>query len=288
MTDRSASARPPRAPAPDHADPLERLLEIMRRLRDPHSGCPWDIEQTYATIAPHTIEEAYEVADAIERGDMAALEDELGDLLFQVVYHAEMASEEGLFDFRRVAARCADKLVRRHPHVFGDGRVDDAEAQTEAWEAIKARERAEKAARAAAERGFHSVLDDLTVTLPAMTRAFKLQSRASRVGFDWTEAADILGKIQEELDEVREEFEAAERHPERLRDEVGDLLFTVVNLARKAHIDPETALRHTNMKFERRFRRVESLLHEQGRQAEDSSLDEMEDLWRVAKTEERT
>lgn len=270
---------------PAHPDPVEQLLQIMARLRDPDSGCPWDIEQTYATIAPHTIEEAYEVADAIERGDMEALRDELGDLLLQVVFHSRMAEEEGLFDFRSVAKQCSDKLLRRHPHVFGDQKIDSAEEQTAHWEQLKAQERAAQAA-ARGGTGQPSVLDNLTVALPAMTRAYKLQSRAARVGFDWTEAKDILGKIEEELAEVRAEFEAAERHPERLRDEIGDLLFTVVNLARKSHVDPETALRHTNMKFERRFRHVERALQARGRTAEAATLAEMEALWQDAKKDE--
>lgn len=263
-------------------DPMDRLLAIMERLRDPETGCPWDIEQTFATIAPHTIEEAYEVADAIEHGDRAALKDELGDLLLQVVFHAQMAREEGSFTFDGVATAICDKLIRRHPHVFGTQSIATAAEQTVAWEEQKANERAAQAPAGT----LHSALDGLTVGLPAVTRALKLQGRAARVGFDWTEARDILGKVEEELEEVRQEFVAPVPDPARLTDEIGDLFFTVVNLARKAGIDPETALRHTNRKFERRFRRVETLLHEDGRAITEASLAEMEANWQRAKKEE--
>lgn len=268
-------------PIPAHTDPMQRLLAIMESLRNPDGGCPWDLEQTFATIAPHTIEEAYEVAEAIERQDMDALKDELGDLLLQVVFHGQIARDAGAFSFADIAERCADKLIRRHPHVFGDSVVTDAEDQTRAWEEIKAAERAAKASG-----GDHSVLDDLTSTLPAMTRALKLQNRVARVGFDWSDPADILGKIEEELEEVRVEFNAPDRNPDRVRDEIGDLLFTVVNLARKAGIEPEGALRSTNLKFERRFRRVEALLAAQGRTPAESNLTEMDALWTIAKEED--
>lgn len=268
-------------PIPTHSDPVQRLLAIMESLRNPDGGCPWDLEQSFATIAPHTIEEAYEVAEAIERSDMESLKDELGDLLLQVVFHGQIAKDAGAFSFTDIAERCADKLIRRHPHVFGDSVVADAEDQTRAWEDIKAAERAAKA-----KSPDHSVLDDLTSTLPAMTRALKLQNRVARVGFDWTDAADILGKIEEELEEVRVEFSAAEQNPSRIRDEIGDLLFTVVNLARKAGIEPEGALRSTNIKFERRFRRVEALLKDRGRTPEQSTLPEMDALWTIAKEED--
>lgn len=265
--------------APTDADPLARLLAIMERLRDPASGCPWDIEQTYASIVPHTIEEAYEVAEAVERGDMAAFREELGDLLLQVVYHAQMAREEGHFNFSDVAASIGEKLVRRHPHVFGDLHVPDAAAQTAQWEDQKAHERQAKADGAA-----HSALDGLTTTLPAMTRALKLQNRAARVGFDWPEVAQVVGKIDEELAEVREEIDHPEPDASRLKSEIGDLMFTVVNLSRVMGIDPEAALRHTNRKFERRFRYMEQRLAEQGKTTSDVGLDEMEALWCEAKT----
>ena len=258
---------------------LRRLLDVMAALRDPAGGCPWDREQTFATIAPYTIEEAYEVADAIARGDTAALRDELGDLLFQVVYHARMAEEAGRFDFAEVAAGIADKMVRRHPHVFGDAAARDAAEQTVAWEAQK---RAERAARAE-----HATLAGVAVGLPALTRAVKLQKRAGRVGFDWKDAPPILDKIAEELGELRHEMAAPQRDPARLADELGDLLFACANLARHLELDPESALRGTNAKFERRFRRIEALLAATGKRPEEATLDEMERLWEQAKREER-
>jgi ATP diphosphatase len=272
---------------PDSADPrppIERLLEVMRRLRDPASGCPWDVVQTFATIAPYTIEEAYEVAEAIQNADMDALKDELGDLLLQVVFHAQMATEEKRFDFDAVAGAIADKMIRRHPHVFADQVVDGAAAQTAAWEAQKAAERADKARAAGIAP---SALDGVTVGLPALTRALKLQKRAGRVGFDWTEAPPILDKIAEEVGELRHEMAAPARDPDRLEDELGDLLFACVNLARHLTVDPESALRRTNAKFERRFRRVEALLAAAGRRPEEATLEEMERLWEQAKREER-
>ncbi|HSA82978.1 MAG TPA: nucleoside triphosphate pyrophosphohydrolase [Geminicoccaceae bacterium] len=259
--------------------PVERLLWVMARLRDPEGGCPWDLEQDFATIAPYTIEEAYEVADAIARGDIAGLEDELGDLLLQVVYHAQMAAEAGHFDFARVAAAIAEKMIRRHPHVFGDAEVASAAAQTLAWEETKARERAGKAREAA------SVLDDVPLAMPALSRAQKLQRRAARVGFDWPEAAEVLAKIEEEIGEIRAEL-ASDAPKERLADELGDLLFAAVNLARHLGIDGEAALRATNAKFERRFRAIEDALRARGQRPEDASLDEMEALWQQAKRAE--
>jgi ATP diphosphatase len=274
-------------PVPDSADPtppIERLREVMRRLRDPRAGCPWDVEQSFATIAPYTIEEAYEVAEAIQNADMDALKDELGDLLLQVVFHAQMAAEAGTFDFDAVAAAIADKMIRRHPHVFGDRTVDDAAAQTKAWEAQKAAERAAKARAAGAAP---SALDGVTVGLPALSRALKLQRRAGRVGFDWKDAPPILDKIAEEVGELRHEMAAPARDAARLADELGDLLFACVNLARHLELDPESALRGTNAKFERRFRRVEALLAAAGKRPEQATLDEMERLWEQAKNEER-
>jgi nucleoside triphosphate diphosphatase len=259
---------------------IDRLLEIMARLRDPEGGCPWDLEQTFRTIAPHTIEEAYEVADAIEQGDMPALKDELGDLLFQVVYYAQMAREAGDFDYA-IAGAISDKMIRRHPHVFGDVTVDSADAMVVRWEDQKA---AERKAKAANEGQRLSVLDGITGGLPALTRSIKLQKRAARVGFDWAETPDILDKIEEEISELRAEL--AEADKARLQDELGDLLFAVTNLARRLDIDPETALRGTNAKFDRRFRRIESLLAEDGRTPDQSNLDEMETLWQRAKREE--
>jgi MazG family protein len=256
---------------------LARLLEIMARLRDPKGGCPWDLEQTFATIAPYTIEEAYEVAEAIERGDRQALKEELGDLLLQVVFHARMAEEEGAFDFEDVAGSIADKMLRRHPHVFGAAAVPDAAAQTVAWEEQKARERAAK--------GAQSALDGVGVALPALTRAEKIQSRAARVGFDWGAPRPILDKIEEEVAELRAELDEADRA--RLEEELGDLLFALVNLSRHLKIDPETSLRKAIYKFDRRFRRVEALLSASGMTAEAAGLDEMERRWEEAKREER-
>jgi len=269
---------------PEPATPIERLREIMRRLRDPQAGCPWDVEQSFATIAPYTIEEAYEVAEAIQNADMPALKDELGDLLLQVVFHSQIAAEADHFDFDAVAAAIADKMVRRHPHVFGDVTVDGTKAQSRAWEAQKAEERAAKAQAAGIAP---SALDGVTVGLPALTRALKLQKRAGRVGFDWAAAPPIVAKIAEELAELQAEMAAPTADPARLADEMGDLLFACVNLARHLELDPESALRGTNAKFERRFRRVEALLAAAGKRPEQASLDEMEMLWQQAKREER-
>ncbi len=261
---------------------ITRLLDVMAKLRDPETGCPWDVAQSFATIAPYTIEEAYEVAEAIAHEDWAALKDELGDLLFQVVFYAEMAREEDLFDFEAVAQGVAEKMVHRHPHVFGDGQVETAEAQTHAWEAQKA---AERAAKAEAEGHVPSVLDGVTSALPALTRAAKLQARAARVGFDWPVTAAVIDKIDEEVEELRVEFNDG-ADPARVADEIGDLLFACVNLARHAGIDAESALRHGNHKFERRFRRIEAMLVETGRSPEQSSLEEMDRLWDAVKAEE--
>ena len=267
-------------PAP--ATALARLLDVMARLRDPQSGCPWDREQTFATIAPYTIEEAYEVADAIASGDTAAIKEELGDLLFQVVFYAQMAREAGTFDFAAIADAIAEKMERRHPHVFGDARIDSAAAQLLAWEATKAQERA-----AAGEAGKPpSVLDGVARALPALTRAEKLTKRAARNRFDWPEAVQVLDKIEEEIRELRVEI-AARAPAERLTDELGDLLFACANLARKLSLDPEATLRSANDKFERRFRRVEALLAERGRTPGESTLEEMDTLWDAVKAEER-
>jgi len=263
------------------ADAVARLLAVMQQLRNPDGGCPWDLEQNFATIAPYTIEEAYEVADAIERQDMAALKDELGDLLLQVVFHAQMAREAGSFDFEAVATGIADKMVRRHPHVFGDAKVADADAQTVAWEDHKETERR---AKASAEGRSASVLDGVAAGLPALMRAVKLQRRAARVGFDWPHAADVFLKIDEELSEIKEEMQSGSA--ERVSDEIGDLLFAVVNLARHLEADPEAALRHANAKFERRFRQIEAELVRGGGSPAAASLDELEALWQRVKADE--
>ncbi|MGB8273659.1 MAG: nucleoside triphosphate pyrophosphohydrolase [Alphaproteobacteria bacterium] len=273
---------------------MTRLLAIMERLRDPRRGCPWDREQTFRTIAPYTIEEAYEVADAIERGDLAALREELGDLLFQVVFYAQMGREQGRFDFGTIAGELCDKMVRRHPHVFADARIETAADQTRAWEEHKAAERA--AGRVAGRLvgiSEPSALDGVPAALPALTRAEKLQKRAARVGFDWPDAAQVLDKIEEEIAELRAELTAPlsagrteTRHRARIEDEIGDLFFALANLARHVGVDPEQALRGTSAKFERRFRRIEELLAQSGRKPSQASLDEMEALWQQAKSEE--
>lgn len=263
---------------------MQRLLDIMARLRDPNDGCPWDLEQTFRTIAPHTIEEAYEVADAIESGDMTAIKEELGDLLFQVVFYAQMAREVGAWDFEDVAGHIVEKMVRRHPHVFGDAVVATAEDQTARWEEAKARERA---AKAESDGRAPSALDGISPGLPALTRALKLQSRAARVGFDWTEADQILDKMEEEIGELRAELRAGKRDSARIQDELGDLLFVVVNLARRLDVEPESSLRGANAKFERRFRQVEAFLAAEGRAPTDATLDEMEAHWHRAKALER-
>jgi ATP diphosphatase len=259
---------------------LDRLLAIMARLRDPENGCPWDREQDFATIAPYTIEEAYEVADAIARSDMPGLRDELGDLLFQVVFHARIAEERGLFGFDDVAAAIADKMVRRHPHVFGDAAIASAAAQTEAWEQHKAAERRDRARQSGAA---DSILDGVALALPALMRAVKLQRRAARVGFDWPEAEPVFDKLGEEIDELRAELD---RGADRLsvEEEVGDILFAVANLARKLDIDPEAALRRATAKFERRFRRVEALAAKRG---DGSDLAVLEALWQEVKRAEK-
>jgi nucleoside triphosphate diphosphatase len=245
----------------------------MAALRDPDRGCPWDKEQTFATIAPYTIEEAYEVADAIARGDFAGLPGELGDLLFQVVYHARMAEEAGRFGFADVAHGIADKMVRRPPHVFGDAAVRSATEQTEAWEAVKKAERATKA-----ENG---VLAGVPAGLPALARAAKLTARAARVGFDWPDAAAVLAKLDEEVAELRAELPDA--RPERLADEVGDLLFVLANLARKLDLDPEACLQQANLKFSNRFNAVEQASADAGKTLPEMSLEEMEDWWQKIK-----
>ncbi|WP_312942083.1 nucleoside triphosphate pyrophosphohydrolase [Stutzerimonas balearica] len=268
---------------------LADLLHLMARLRDPQHGCPWDLQQDYASIVPHTLEEAYEVADAIERRDFAHLPGELGDLLFQVVYYSQLAREEGRFDFATVVDAITRKLVRRHPHVFPDGdlygspelpRLDEA-AIKQRWEQIKAEERAEQAA--APEQ--LSLLDDVPHALPALSRAAKLQKRAAGVGFDWPEALPVVDKLHEELNEVLEAM--SENDPQAIAEEIGDLLFVVVNLARHLKVDPENALRAANGKFERRFRFIEQALRDAGRSPESCDLDELDALWDAAKKAEQ-
>lgn len=259
---------------------IDRLLTIMARLRDPDGGCPWDLEQDFSSIAPYTIEEAYEVADAIERADMDDLKDELGDLLLQVVFHARMAEEANLFAFDDVANAISDKMTRRHPHVFGDeGERSAGEVKTR-WEEIKAEEKAAKNSTQT------SILDDVPLALPALARAVKLQNRAARVGFDWPETSLVIDKLNEEMLELSSEI-AKGGDPDRLEDEMGDLLFVYANLARHMKIDPEAALRRANAKFRRRFSRIEEMLDARGKRPEDSTLEEMDALWNEAKREER-
>lgn len=254
---------------------LDKLLAIMAQLRDPQTGCPWDREQTPKSVVPHTIEEAYEVAEAAEQGDATALKDELGDLLLQVVFLARIAQERSLFNFDDVAGAIVNKLVRRHPHVFGDEHYDNETEQSQAWEQLKAQERGDVGALAGVSR-----------TLPALTRAVKLQKRASRVGFDWDDPEPILGKIDEELDELEAEIQQQASH-ERLEDELGDVFFAVANLARHLKLDPERATRSTNRKFSRRFEYLEASLAAQGRRPEQASLEEMDVLWEAAKAAEK-
>lgn len=257
--------------------PITRLREIMAKLRDPETGCPWDVEQDFASIAPYTIEEAYEVLDAINRGDLEELREELGDLLLQVVFHSQMASEAGHFTLDDVANAISDKMVRRHPHVFGSAEERDAASQTVAWEAQKAAERAQKGSGS-------SHLDGVALALPALLRALKLQKRAARAGFDWATTAPIYDKLQEEVGELKEA--EASGSQDAIEDELGDLLFVCANLARRLKTDPEAALRRANDKFERRFRRMEALASEQGIDFDSLDLDAQEALWQQTKSEE--
>ena len=264
--------------AHDHGDGLARLVAIMARLRDPDTGCPWDIAQDFASIAPYTIEEAYEVADAIEQQNWPELRGELGDLLLQVVFHARIAEDQGLFDLEDVANAIADKMVARHPHVFGtESRDKTPRQQTRDWETIKAEE------RAGTEKS--GTLDGVALGLPALLRAVKLQKRAARVGFDWPETALVIDKIKEEAEELSEA--AAHRDPDHVEEEFGDLMFVMANLARHMDLCPETALRRANAKFTRRFERIEALLQAAGKTPADSELAEMDALWNRAKAEER-
>jgi len=262
---------------PSASGHIDDLLAIMARLRSPDGGCPWDIEQNFATIAPYTVEEAYEVADAIEHGDMADLRDELGDLLFQVVFHAQMASEAGSFTFEDVVRAICEKMIRRHPHVFGDETARSAGAVKGRWDEIKAEEKAARGKPAE-----ESLLDDVPLALPALTRAVKLQTRAARVGFDWPGTAEVLDKLNEEMLELSEVM-AQGGDPDRLEDEFGDLLFVYANLARHLKVDPEAALRRTNAKFRRRFAYIERALTAKGSSPAQSTLEEMDALWNEAK-----
>ena len=268
----------PRPAPPADLRPIDRLLAIMARLRDPQDGCPWDVEQTFDTIAPYTVEEAYEVADAVARNDLSDLKDELGDLLLQVVFHSRMAEEQGAFDFDAVAQAINDKMVRRHPHVFAEETYASLAHQKQGWEALKAVEREGKGRQ-------DSLLDDVPVGLPGLTRAVKLSKRAATVGFVWPTVQDVILKLHEEVGEMLAEIEAGDL--EKARQEIGDVLFVVANLARTLDVDPEDAIRYTNAKFARRFRYVETRLAERGRTPEQSDLAEMDGLWDDAKAAER-
>lgn len=261
---------------------LPRLLTVMARLRDPNGGCPWDLEQTHGSLAPYVLEEAYEVVEAIERGDAASLKEELGDLLLQVVFHAQLAKESGAFDFDAIAATIADKLVERHPHVFGEREAGSTEDVLRNWEANKEAKRA-KAAEASGTTP--SILDGISTALPSSTRSLKLQQRAARVGFDWPDLKDVLVSLRSELDEL--ESEIRERNKDAMEDELGDVYFAVVNLARHLEIDPDTALRRTNRKFERRFRAIEERLAQQGRTVKNSNLEEMDRIWNEVRAAEK-
>lgn len=256
---------------------IEELLTVMARLRSPDGGCPWDLEQDFASIAPYTIEEAYEVADAIERKDMEALKDELGDLLFQVVFHAQMAKEAGLFDFDDVARQVSEKMISRHPHVFGDAKAKEASDVNAIWEERKDAEAKRKTA--------DSVLDDVTPGLPALMRAQKLQKRAARVGFEWAEAADVLDKLEEETKEMREALKGGRM--DEVKDELGDLFFVLTNFGRMLGLDCEDSLRHANAKFVRRFKHIERRLKDQKIDWKETNLEAMEKLWREAKQMEK-
>lgn len=255
---------------------LERLLSIMKRLRDPETGCPWDREQSINSIKGFTIEEAYEVVDAIERNEMADLKDELGDLLFHIVFYSEMANEQGEFNFQQVVNQVCDKLERRHPHVFSDMQLNNSDEVKAHWEKTKSKE------RKSSQKNHNSILDDISAHMPAIMRAGKLQKRAASIGFDWDNIEDVLNKVQEELDELRDAIKQ-DSDREHIREEIGDLLFCCVNLARKLRVDSETALRQTNDKFINRFQYIEQKLTEQGNTLEKASLKEMDDLWNKAK-----
>ncbi len=267
---------------PRTGEPFRDLVALMARLRTPGTGCPWDIEQTFETIAPYTIEEAYEVADAIQRRDLGDLKGELGDLLFQSVFHARMAEEAGAFDIDDVIHSLVDKMIARHPHVFGDAAIDSAEAQTGAWEAMKAAERARKA-----KDGPVNALDGVALGLPALMRADKLTRRAGRVGFDWPSPEPVLDKLDEEIGELKEAIARPERDQAHVAEELGDMLFVVANLCRKLNVDPEEALRAANAKFVKRFSGMEELARSRGLDFASLSLDEQEALWTEVKAEER-
>lgn len=261
---------------------MQQLLDIMRALRDPDSGCPWDRQQNFQSLIPYTIEEAYEVADAIERNNYEDIKSELGDLLFQIVFYSQLATEQQKFDFDEVAQSISEKLLRRHPHVFAGATVTDAEEQTKEWEKLKQQEREAKAI----ESSLLSHLDDVSRTLPSLMRAEKLQKRAAREGFDWPDVKGVVAKIYEELDEVQQEIDAEVQEQHKLEDEIGDLFFSCINLSRYVGVDAEQSLRKANLKFERRFRALEEIAHDKDLQVNKMTVDELEKLWQAVKEKE--
>lgn len=265
-------------------DSVQQLIEIMRALRDKDSGCPWDLEQDFNSLIPYTIEESYEVADAIERNNLDDIKSELGDLLFQIVFYSQLATEQNAFDFYDVTQTISDKLIRRHPHVFADKNVKDAAQQTIEWEKIKQQERKEKAGKNDTNI---SHLDDVSRTLPTLMRAEKLQKRAAKEGFDWPEVKGVIAKIYEELNEVQQELEAEVINKEKLEDEIGDLFFSCINLSRYVNVDAEVSVRKANLKFEKRFRKLEKIVAAKGLQVNEMDVDELESVWREVKTLEK-
>lgn len=263
---------------------IQQLLEIMKALRDPDSGCPWDRQQDFHSLIPFTIEEAYEVADAIERNNLDDIKNELGDLLFQIVFYSQLATELQAFDFNDVVQAISDKLTRRHPHVFAGAKVKDAKAQTREWETLKQKERQAKAGEILSSL---SHLDDVSRTLPSLMRAEKLQKRAANEGFDWPSIKGVMAKVYEELEEVQQELDAEQQEHEKLEDEIGDLFFSCINLSRHAGVDAELSLRKANLKFERRFRALEKIVKEKGLQIIKMNTDELEDLWQEVKKNEK-
>ena len=263
---------------------IEKLIDIMRALRDPKSGCPWDLEQDFQSLIPYTLEESYEVADAIERNDFDDIKSELGDLLFQIVFYSQLAKEQEAFEFKDVAQAISDKLIRRHPHVFADAIVKDAAEQTKEWEKIKQKEREEKAE---GNSSHLSILDDVSRTLPSLMRSEKLQKRAAKEGFDWPSINDVMVKVREEVSEVQQELDAKTQDKEKIEDEIGDLFFSCINLSRHAGLDAEQCVRKANLKFERRFRELEKTANNKGMQVNEINTDDLEKLWQEVKSREK-
>ena len=262
---------------------IEKLIEIMQSLRDPENGCPWDLEQDFQSLIPYTIEEAYEVADAIEQNDLEDIKGELGDLLFQIVFYSQLGKEQSAFDFNDVAETISDKLIRRHPHVFSDAKIKNSEEQTKEWEKIKQQEREIKSIKNSSEL---SILDDVSRALPSLMRSEKLQKRAAREGFDWPNIQDVMLKVNEELNEVHQELDADVQDKEKIEEEIGDLFFSCINLSRHAGLDAEQCVRKANLKFERRFRELEKTAKNKGLQVSEINIDDLEKLWQEVKSRE--